>query len=88
VEARGPATHTVTIDASSYQPATLTVRVGDSIVWVNKDLLVHTATTQPGGFDSQAIAPGKSWKYTAKTEGEIAYSCTFHPAMKGTIRVR
>jgi plastocyanin len=87
-----PVTHTVTIEATSYSPATVTLRPGDSIVWVNKDLMPHTATStikkEKGGFDSGSIAPGKSWKYTPKAAGSFGYVCTFHPTMKGTIAVK
>ena len=43
-----PVTHTVTIDATSYQPARLAVHAGDTVVWVNKDLIPHTATARQG----------------------------------------
>jgi plastocyanin len=83
-----PATRTVTIDATTYHPKTVTVAVGDSIVWVNKDLLVHTVTARDGSFDSHDIPAGRSWTYTSKTEGLSAYSCIYHTTMKGALRVR
>ena len=83
-----PRRHTVTIDATSYGPKTLTVAVGDTIVWVNRDMFPHTVTARGGGFDSGDIAAGKSWTYTVKAEGLFAYSCTYHPTMKGTLRIR
>jgi plastocyanin len=85
--ARKPATHTVTIEGSRFEPSVLTVRTGDAILWVNKDVFPHTATSQAGGFDSLSIAAGKSWRYTAGQAGEFAYTCTFHPAMKGRLRI-
>ncbi|HET7220455.1 MAG TPA: hypothetical protein VFJ02_20525, partial [Vicinamibacterales bacterium] len=51
-----PSTHTITIEAVSYAPATLTVNVGDTVAWVNKDPFAHTATSQAAGFDSKEIA--------------------------------
>lgn len=88
-ETRKPVTHTVTIDASRFQPAKLTVRVGDSVVWVNKDLFPHTATSKPAGtFDSKVIAAGKSWTYTATKKGALDYVCIFHPTMAGTLTVK
>ena len=85
--ARKPATHTVTIDAASFSPAKLTVNAGDTIVWVNKDILAHTATAAKAAFDSKVIQPGKSWKYVARKKGEFPYTCAFHP-MNGTLVVR
>ena len=86
---RKPVTHTVTVDATSFSPAKLSVAPGDSVIWVNKDVIPHTATSQkPGIFDSGTILAGKSWKHTFKTGGEIAYICLFHPTMKATLRVK
>lgn len=83
-----PRRHTVTIDATSYSPKTLTVRVGDTIVWVNNDLFPHTVTAKTGRFDSGDIAAGESWTYTVKAEGMFGYFCTYHTTMKGTLRIR
>jgi plastocyanin len=80
-----PATHTVVMEAVSFKPEELTVRVGDSVVWVNKDPFPHTATGK--GFDSKVIGVEKSWKYTPKAAGEFPYVCILHPTMKGTLRV-
>lgn len=81
-----PVTHTVTIEGMQFTPANLTVEAGDTIVWVNKDLFPHTVTAA-GAFDSKSIADGQSWQYRATSKGEYPYTCTFHPTMKGTVRV-
>jgi plastocyanin len=84
-----PVTHVVTVDASSFSPSTLTIAPGDTVAWVNKDLIPHTATSKKqGAFDSGTIVAGKSWTHTFTAKGELAYVCLFHPTMKGTIRVR
>jgi plastocyanin len=80
-----PATHTVTIDATSYTPARLTVHVGDTVVWVNKDLIPHTATAKGGAFDSKVLAAGASFRFTVKAKGGKDYACLFHPTMTGRI---
>ena len=85
--ARRPVTHTVTIDAARFSPADLNLHVGDTVVWVNKDILAHTATASTAGFDSKVIQPGKSWRYTARRKGEFPYTCVFHP-MSGMLRVK
>jgi plastocyanin len=86
IAADKPATHTVVIEAVKYEPETLTVKSGDSIIWVNKDPFPHTVTAK-GAFDSHDIAAGKSWKYIARKTGGYAYICTLHPNMKGTLKV-
>jgi plastocyanin len=83
-----PATHTVTIEGTKFTPADLSVKPGDSIVWVNKDPYPHTATSKTGGFDSHDIASEKSWKYVARKKGDFPYICTIHPSMKGTLHVK
>jgi plastocyanin len=82
-----PATHTVTIDGARFTPAELTVRAGDTVVWVNKDILAHTATAKDGRFDSKVIEPGKSWRIVVKRKGDVPYTCVFHP-MNGTLTVK
>jgi len=79
--------HTVTIDGTSFDPETITVRVGDTIIWVNKDPFPHTATSQAGGFDSKEIPAGKSWQFKTTRAGVFSYGCTFHPTMKATLKV-
>lgn len=85
---RKVATHTVTMRGMSFEPAGLTLRAGDTIIYVNKDVVSHTATSQAGGFDSRGIPPGKSWKVTPRTKGDFAYICSFHPTMQGKMTVK
>jgi plastocyanin len=83
-----PVTHTVTIEGMQFRPQALSVALGDTIVWVNKDLVAHTATSDTAGvFDSKLIAPDTSWRLTIRTKGDLSYTCTYHPTMKGTLRV-
>ena len=82
-----PATHQVTIEAVRFDPQELTVKVGDTIVWMNHDPFPHTATAVGRQFDSREIAAGRSWKYTARRKGVFAYACRLHPTMLGTLRV-
>ncbi len=83
-----PKTHTVTIENMKFQPEVLTVASGDSVIWVNKDLVPHTATSsKPGIFDSKMIASDTSWKLIVRKKGDFAYVCSYHPTMKATLRV-
>ena len=81
-----PATHTVVIDGVQFSPASLHAKVGDTVVWVNKDPFPHTATAA-GKFDSGSIASGAKWRYKLKAKGSISYICSFHPNMLATIVV-
>ena len=80
-------THTVRMEGMVFVPATLTVKRGDVVAWVNKDLFPHTATGQNREFDSGPIAPDKTWKHTAVKTGTFSYVCTLHPTMKAILIV-
>ena len=83
-----PRTHTVVIEGTRFQPETLTDKAGDTIVWVNKDMFPHSATASNSTFNSQVIAAGASWRYTATKKGDFAYACIFHPTMKASLLVK
>lgn len=86
---REPVEHTVIIEATSFRPATLAVRPGDTVIWQNDDMFPHTATSAAGGFDSGAIAPGGSWRHTVgQQRRDLAYVCVYHPTMRGVLRAR
>ena len=85
--AGGPAAHTVVIEAMEFHPQRLTVRRGDTVVWVNKDPFPHTATAA-GVFDSHSIPAGGSWKHSVREPGEFAYLCTLHSNMRAVLEVK
>lgn len=86
---KGPQTHTVIIRELKFQPAVLTVGVGDSVEWKNEDIVPHTATTtESKEFDSGSLAVGSSWKYVASKKGTYFYNCTLHPNMKAKLVVQ
>ena len=67
-------------------PAEATVKVGDTIEWVNKDIFVHTATARNGDWDV-TMPPKKTVTLVLKKAGPIDYYCRFHPNMKATLTV-
>jgi plastocyanin len=79
-------THTVTIRGFEFVPKELTVHLGDTIVWTNEDIVPHTATSK-GAFDSNEIAPEKSWTYKSIRKGRFSYICAYHPTMSGALTV-
>jgi plastocyanin len=84
----GARIRSVTIENMQFSPAALSVHRGDRIVWANKDLFPHTVTASNKAFDSGSIAAGGSWTYVANKAGEFSYGCTFHPTMKGSLKVQ
>jgi plastocyanin len=81
-----PVAHTIVIQAVAFEPASLTVRTGERVTWINKDPFPHTVTAV-STFDSHSIAAGGSWSYVPRKAGVFAYACTLHPNMQGTLQV-
>ena len=80
------ATRTITIEGMQFSPAMVTVKRGDEVIWVNKDLVPHTATAAKT-FDSGTLAPNTSWRMTVTNAGRYEYVCTLHPTMKAVLLV-
>ena len=74
-------------DSWSYDPPTLTVNVGDKVMWKNNGEDVHTVTSDDGSFDSGDIKAGASWSYTFTTPGTYTYYCAPHTWMTATVVV-
>ena len=83
---------TVVIRDFKFEPATVTVNVGDTVEWKNDDIVPHTATAdgeaQKPTFDSGTIQTGAKWRYLARNKGTYNYTCTLHPNMKGELIVQ
>lgn len=75
------------IEGMRFTPQSLTVRRGERVTWINKDLFPHTVTVA-GKFDSRQIPAGGSWTYAARKAGEYDYICTLHVGMTGRLEVR
>ena len=80
-------TYKVLIHEMDYEPAKLTIKVGDKVTWVNVDTHVHTATARDASFNSGSIRKKKQWTYKAEKEGEHPYLCLFHPGMVGILTI-
>lgn len=80
----------ITIINYSFKPATITVRKGATVTWINKDDDVHTikGTDGPEAFNSPALESGTRFGYTFRHAGTYHYICTVHPYMHGVIVVR
>jgi plastocyanin len=84
--AQNEAASEVQIQNFAFNPANITVAVGGSVTWTNRDQAPHTATSQ--AFDTGVIAPGSSFSIQFDTPGEIAYICGVHgSSMSGTVVV-
>jgi plastocyanin len=80
------ATIQITMENLVISPADTPAKVGDTIEWINKDVLVHTATARNGDWDI-SLPPKKSGSLVLKKAGMVDYYCRFHPNMKATLAV-
>ena len=85
--AAAPARHVVEIRQFEFRPDTLRVAVGDTVVWLNRDIVAHTATDSAGAWDSGEIPKDGRWTYVPRAAGEWTYICALHPTMKGRLIV-
>jgi plastocyanin len=78
----------IEIDKFKFSPAEITVPVGAEVVWVNRDETPHTIAASDQAFVSKALDTGDTYAHTFGREGDVAYFCTVHPFMTGTVHVR
>ncbi len=69
----------------TFSPASATAKVGQKVIWKNKDTTTHTATADSGEFVSPFIDPGGQFSFTVSSVGEFNYHCSVHPTMKATL---
>lgn len=81
------ASHDVTVQNFAYNPASITVQVGDTVTWTNQDAVPHTVTADDGSFDQPLNASGGTATITFTKPGTFTYHCTIHPSMHGTVVV-
>jgi plastocyanin len=77
----------VHIRDDAFVPASLTVKAGDKVTFVNDDDDAHTATADDAAWDSEGLNQGQKWTHAFPKTGKVAYHCTVHPMMHGTILV-
>src|SRR5579863_10282550 len=79
---------TITISKGVYSPSPLTVKVGQSVNWLNSDAFAHTATDS-GVFDTGSIAPTSAADVPVvfNTAGTYNFHCTLHANETGSIVV-
>jgi plastocyanin len=82
--------NTVTIAMKNIQfsPKDVTVKVGQTVKWVNQDTVDHNVTANSGAsFKSDLFGNGASYEWKADKAGTVQYECTVHPGMEGTLTV-
>ncbi len=88
VDNNNPTTHYIDIQGFAYSPSSITINVGDTIVWTNYDSASHTVTSNDGTFDSGGISTGSTFSFTFTNAGTFNYYCSPHPNMTGSVTVQ
>ena len=80
----------VKIDNFSFGPATLTVPVGTTVTWINRDDIPHTvvSTDDSKTFKSKVLDTDEKFSFTFNKAGTYPYFCSIHPKMTGKVIVQ
>ena len=74
-------------NSMTFSPATLTIKRGTTVKWVNSSFVSHTTTSNKGLWKA-TVPPGRSYSRTFTKVGTFGYRCTIHPMMVGKIIVK
>lgn len=82
----------VGIDKLKFETPELTVKAGDTVFWVNKEVMPHNVAFKKGIVSEKAVQgatlrKGQAWAATFHEAGVFDYFCTPHPFMRGKIIV-
>ena len=80
-----PQTFDVKIDNFTFGPADLTVPVGSTVTWTNRDDIPHTVVSVDKVFKSKVLDTDEKFSYTFAKAGSFPYFCSIHPKMTGKV---
>lgn len=69
----------VTIQNFSMSPATVSIKVNETVAWTNQDAATHTATLESGDCSTDSLSQGAVGKLTFDVAGTYDYKCRIHP---------
>jgi plastocyanin len=80
----------VKIDNFSFGPVALTVPVGTTVTWTNRDDIPHTvvSTDDSKTFKSKVLDTDEKFSFTFSKAGTYPYFCSIHPKMTGKVIVQ
>lgn len=84
-DAAGP---TVNIDNFVFGPEALTVTVGTTVTWINRDDIPHNVVATDKSFKSKVMDTDERFSFTFTKPGEYGYFCGLHPHMTGKVIVK
>lgn len=80
------ATHVVVIAKMKYAPVP-PLKVGDTVVFVNKDIFRHTVTASNNRFNLD-LTPGARGSLRINSAGTTNFICKYHPGMRGSMTAK
>jgi len=82
------ATKVINIYGTQLQPKSVTIDVGDTVRWVNRDNVNHQIVADGGTFASPTLRPGRAYSHTFKTAGTFGFRDVVGKAGRGSVKVR
>lgn len=82
---RSAETVEVVIDHHAFSPMVVSVRVGETVRWINRDSVPHVVAA--GQVISPVLAPGESFEWTFFRSVRVDYGCSLHPKMAAELTV-
>jgi len=77
----------ISVSDFKFNPATLTIPVGTTVIWTNQDEEPHTIAAKDGSFHSPGMDTHGTYSFTFTAPGSYDYICSIHPFMTGTVVV-
>lgn len=81
-----PRTHRIEMQNMRFGPVPMDIKAGDTIIWVNRDLVPHTATALDHSFDVVIPSHGSATTVVRRA-GTISFYCRYHPVMRSRLIV-
>jgi len=66
----------------------LTVPVGTTVTWTNRDDIPHTIVSTDKVFKSKVLDTDEKFSFTFAKAGTYPYFCSIHPKMTGSVVVQ
>jgi plastocyanin len=85
--ASASASRSVSIVDFAYDPASLSVKAGDTVTWTNQGTAEEGHNVIGGELESPTLHTGESYSHTFSRPGTFSYVCTIHPEMEGNVEV-
>lgn len=86
--AGGPGEVAANAKGFAFDPATVSVNVGQSVTWTNGDSAPHSIVLDDGGCQSENFAGGATTTLKFNVAGSYPFHCGIHATMTGTIEVK